>query len=72
MTIHKLRKILENCHVPRNYYMICEKGNNDQRICLEQNNGKWLVYYTERGVMFDQVVFETESDACYEMMRRLL
>lgn len=72
MNIDELRKKLQKKHIPRNHYFICEKGNNDQRFCLEKKKDGWHVYFTERGVVFDDIVYETESEACEDMLQRLL
>lgn len=72
MNINELKQKLNYNDVPREYYFICEKGNNDQKCCLEQKNGKWYVYYIEKGVVFDEAIFITEHDACNEMFRRLV
>ena len=72
MNIHELKQVLMERAVPAHYYHVEEKGNDDQRVCLKQKEGKWIVCYMERGVAFDVAVLETESDACHEMLRRLL
>ena len=72
MNIKELKNILNDNNVPRDYYFICERGNNDQRCCLEEKEGKWYVYYIEKGIGFDEAIFTTEHDACNEMLRRLI
>jgi hypothetical protein len=39
---------------------------------LERKNGRWAVYYTERGERFDEQTFETEDEACRYILDHLL
>lgn len=44
----------------------------DDRWCIMQRqDGKWTVFYRERGGNFDESVFDDESDACYTMLGRM-
>jgi hypothetical protein len=44
----------------------------DNRWCIAQReDGKWTVFYRERGDNFDVSVFDLESDACYTMLGRM-
>jgi hypothetical protein len=46
--------------------------NADNRWCIvRREDGKWAVFYRERGGNFDESVFDTESDACYTMLGRM-
>ncbi|MFI9381106.1 hypothetical protein [Kutzneria sp. NPDC052558] len=46
--------------------------NADNRWCiLQREDGKWSVFYRERGGNFDESVFDHESDACYTMLGRM-
>jgi hypothetical protein len=46
--------------------------NADNRWCIVQRgDGKWAVFYRERGDNFDESVFDAESDACYVMLGRM-
>ena len=50
MTVQDLQTKLFELDVPHYYYNICGSGDDDdQRICLINEDGKWLVYYSEDG-----------------------
>ena len=56
-----LAEELERLGVPSNYYSL--GANRDERTCLLERDGKWLVYYSERGRMEDLREFSTLGDA---------
>ena len=44
----------------------------DDRWCvMQRQDGKWTVFYRERGGNFDESVFDNEADACYAMLGRM-
>ena len=48
-------------------------GHADEALCLRQDGGSWVVYYSERGLETGKVSFGTEAQACQyhlELMRR--
>ena len=54
------------------YYNIEDKGDTHDKTCCRLLNNKWTVYYSERGMKFDVLEFDTEDGACREVLRRLL
>lgn len=57
----KQRLIDEN--VPAQEYSL-EGGLPNEACCLAQNEGKWEVYYSERGTKTSLKVFDKEEEAC--------
>lgn len=70
MNIKRLKKILKKKVIPVYYYKICEKGISDNKVNLDYKDGKWIVYYSERGDIFSDKEFESESEACEEVLLR--
>lgn len=69
MSIAELKIKLFEMEVPHYCYSV--GADDDQRTCLVEENGKWLVYYNEDGERMDLVEHSTESDACDDMLKRL-
>lgn len=57
--------------IPDFMYNIDGKGRDDERFCLVDVNGKWNVYYTERGCKTTDLYFDTESDALEYILNEL-
>ena len=72
MTILELKKTLDENNVPRNLYNLEKSGLKDQRVCLENTENGWNVYYSERGQKFDLEKYFNEHDACMDLLQRLL
>ena len=72
MNIRKLKRILKKKGIPDYYYKICEKGISDNKVNLDYEDGKWIVYYSERGKKFNKKIFYSESEACEEVLVQLL
>ncbi len=72
MTTQELQTKLFELDIPHYYYNICGSGGDDeQRICLTEEGGKWLVYYCENGSRTDVSEYASEEEACAECLRRL-
>jgi 3-dehydroquinate dehydratase / shikimate dehydrogenase len=75
LTVHKLRAILIAEKIrPSNYnlgHVFGDVVGDDECYHLEQRNGKWAVYYSERGSEHGLQMFETESAACAYLLDRL-
>ena len=41
-----------------------QPGRDDERLCLVNENSKWVVYYLERGVRTTELFFDSEEEAC--------
>lgn len=63
MNTEELKKRLEEEACSRANYAICERDSDV--FCLENQNGTWRIFYTERG-MDQPPLFESqsESEAC--------
>ena len=70
MNIRKLKKVLNKHGITDASYRICEKGIEDNKVNLDYKDGKWIVYYSERGDIFSDKEFESESEACEEVLLR--
>lgn len=64
MNIKELKKALKKAKIPAEFYNLEGKGRDDERLCLIQENSKWVVYYLERGVRTTELFFDNEEDAC--------
>ena len=63
---------LEN--IPTNVYSL-NGGLPNERLCLGEVNGKWEVYYSERGHKSDLNIFDKETEACeyfYKDLHKML
>lgn len=56
-SIEELRKT----DIPSFYYSV---GYAEEAICIEKDNGDWIVYTGERGSKFRVKHFSSESEAC--------
>lgn len=65
-----LKQLLNRNNIPEWYYNLDEKGETDQRVCLKKENNIWKVYFTERGEELFVMHFNSESEACDEILRR--
>ena len=72
MKVQEVRTRLFELHIPHYYYNICGSGDEeDQRICVVNEGGKWLVYYSEDGDRMELSEYSTEEDACADCLSRL-
>ncbi|MDD5262970.1 MAG: hypothetical protein PHD76_14090 [Methylacidiphilales bacterium] len=73
MTISELESKLlaEGCNKHR--FAIGARGMADDAFCLVQKNGKWEVFYTERGCDSSPIFSaESETEACAFFYRHIL
>jgi hypothetical protein len=49
-------------NIPENTYSIDEVNN--ETLCLIMENGKWIVFYSEKGGRTDPEYFDDEESAC--------
>lgn len=70
MNIHELETSLAQEGCNPNLYAIGSRGSASDAFCLTQVDGRWRVFYTERGLDQDPI-FETDSeeDACQYFFR---
>ena len=69
MNISELRFELEKLRVPRRVYSL--NGWTDERLCLENRDGLWHVFFVERGEERIMGIFENEEQACDFMLSEL-
>lgn len=73
MTVQELQTKLFEMDVPHYYYSICGSGEDEeQRICLINEAGKWLVYYSEDGDRMEVSEYANEAEACADCYSRLV
>ncbi|NLK78583.1 MAG: hypothetical protein GX284_12950 [Clostridiales bacterium] len=70
MTIKELEQELEQIGVPKDLYSIMIGGLPNEKLCIVRE-GKWQVYYSERGNKSGLKVFETETEACEFFLRKM-
>jgi hypothetical protein len=63
MTLAELATKLSNSSVPKDAYSL-SGGLPNEAYCIEQSDGKWHVYYSERGSQTGLKIFDTEQAAC--------
>lgn len=63
MNIGELKAVLECEGVPKDLYSL-NGGLPNERCCIEQVDGHWEVYYSERGIKSSCKLFDTEEGAC--------
>ncbi|TKY81336.1 hypothetical protein R0L47_12995 [Pectobacterium polonicum] len=49
--------------VSRSLYSL-DGGLPNEKLCLDHENGCWVVYYSERGIKTGMISFLTEDEAC--------
>ncbi len=69
MSIAELKVKLFELDVPHYFYSV--GADDEQRTCLIEENGKWLVYYNEDGERMDLTEHFSENDACEELLKRV-
>lgn len=69
MTVSELKVRLFEEEIPHYYYSV--GSDEDQRVCLVESGGKWLVYYSEDGEKLDLTEHGSEEAACEDMLKRL-
>ncbi len=60
---------LQALEIPSEYYSL--GSPRDERTCFVFSDGKWLVYYSERGQMEDLMEFDDYEDARANLISRL-
>jgi hypothetical protein len=63
MTFKELAAKLSACRVPKDKYSL-SGGLPNEKYCIEHVDGKWRVYYSERGSRSGLRIFDSEQEAC--------
>jgi hypothetical protein len=66
----ELRLILARENIDPRVYTL-DGGLPVERLCMEQREGGWVVYYSERGLRTGEQVFGTEDEACRNVLNQL-
>ena len=68
LTVRRLKRILDQEGInPKSYSL--RGGLPDERYCLEQaGDGLWSVYGSERGHRVSERFFQTEAEACEQLL----
>lgn len=66
----KLIRALESAGVRPSAYSV--SGAEDLALCLDSVDGKWEVFYFEKGERNFSKFFSSESDACTYMYKELM
>lgn len=53
---------LKTLNIPKNTYSIDDVNN--ETLCLIMENGKWIIFYSEKGGRTDPEYFNDEETAC--------
>ena len=72
MNRKELKKQLDRANVPERLYNLSGRGIADNQYVLEKEDGKWRVYYYERGQQTRNAWFDTETEACQHLLEALL
>ncbi len=71
MNREELEKKLKMTGVPEYIYNLTDHGKKDERLCLERDQDKWSVYYSERGIKTTNKYFDSEDAACQFLYEQL-
>lgn len=69
MTVSELKKYLTEHLVPTKLYQI--GGESDGKICLEQENGIWEVFFCDKMSKIGILCFKDENSACSRMLSEI-
>lgn len=70
MNKDELCSTLINIGISRSYYSL-EGGLPNEKLCLDYESGKWIVYYSERGIRTGIQYFDSEDDACNYLLHAI-
>ncbi|MCF7534079.1 hypothetical protein [Pseudomonas petrae] len=65
----ELAEQLKTIQAPVDSYAIGEI--NDEALCLVEENGRWSIFYSERGLRTEEQHFRDENSACVAFLQRL-
>ena len=69
LKINELDSYLKNKGVPEDSYSINEV--NDESLCIVEENKKWHIFYTERGLRTEEYCYQDEHLAILYFINRL-
>jgi hypothetical protein len=71
LDINELLDELKKEKIPPEWYLIGRKGIADCTTCLDVIDGKWAVYFYERGNRENLTFHESISEACEELLAQM-
>ncbi|MEY2195380.1 hypothetical protein AB7942_21980 [Neobacillus sp. BF23-41] len=71
MNKNELNLLLINSNIPKDVYSL-KGGLPNEALCLNNEDGKWEVYYSERGVISQLKKFNSEEEACKYFYKEIL
>jgi len=71
MNTSELLNELQKLGIPSSWYLVGDKGITDDKIVLRLTDNQWSVYYSDRGGKYKLKTFETEEEACNEVLLRI-
>ena len=69
--VTELQKVFERENIRAHAYDL-NGSNVGEQYVMELRPDGWSVYYSERGGKNDEMWFDTEAEACRELMQRVL
>ena len=70
MNMKELEILLRKKNVPQMLFSL-NGGLPSEKYCIEEVNGIWQVYYSERGIKRDLRCFDNEEVACDYFLKEL-
>jgi len=71
MKRRELKNLLIKENIPKTIYSL-DGGLPNEKICLDFEKNKWIVYYSDRGVRTGLVEFAAEDDACDYVFNQII
>ena len=71
MNSSNLLNELQKIGIPSRWFLIGDIGITDNKSVLRLIDDKWAVYYSQRGGKYELKTFETEDEACKELILRM-
>lgn len=72
MTIYELKRKLMESNISEDLYAVMNETLPNEKLCLTKKEGKWEVYYSERGHKTGLKTFDTESGACEYFWKKII
>jgi hypothetical protein len=70
VTLIELEHKLSVSNIPKDAYSL-SGGLPNEAHCIESVDGRWQVYYSERGIRTGVRRFDTEREACDDLLDRV-
>lgn len=71
MNKNDLKQKLNSSNIPKDTYSL-EGGLPNEAYCINQNEDKWEVYYSERGQKSGLKIIDSEEEACEYFYQELI